>query len=61
MSGVISEYKASVSKILDSVLTDVSEDTVGSLHTCLSSESPYILIKSLILGTLEMKLDIYFI
>lgn len=29
MSGVISEYKASVSKILDSVLTDVSEDTVG--------------------------------
>lgn len=29
MSGVISEYKASVSKILDSLLTDVSEDTVG--------------------------------
>lgn len=29
MSGVISDYKASVSKILDSLLTDVSEDTVG--------------------------------
>lgn len=29
MSGVISEYKASVSKILDSLLTDVSEDAVG--------------------------------